>query len=200
MTKQDRQKISILVVLLAVLGLTIVLGYRMNQPQTTSAVQAAAPNKQAVAVAQSDPSGGRILLEKIEKEAEETEDKIGTRNIFQYQQTAASAPTPGTTGRGATSSIPKQGPELPAPVVRPGPPPGPPQPPPPPPINLKYQGFAQGAPNGGFTAFVSDDSRHYNVVTGEILLGRFRIISITEKNIEVEDLEYNRKQTLPLLK
>ncbi len=89
MTKQDRQKISILVVLLAVLGLTIVLGYRMNQPQTTSAVQAAEPKTQAVAVAQSDPSGGRILLEKIEIEAQETEDKIGTRNIFQYEQTAS---------------------------------------------------------------------------------------------------------------
>ena len=40
MTKQDRQKLSILIVLVAVLGLTVVLGYRMNQPDTTNAVQA----------------------------------------------------------------------------------------------------------------------------------------------------------------
>ena len=40
MTKQDRQKLSILIILVAVLGLTIVLGYRMNQPDTTNAVQA----------------------------------------------------------------------------------------------------------------------------------------------------------------
>jgi hypothetical protein len=49
-------------------------------------------------------------------------------------------------------------------------------------------------------AFVADDSRHYNVTAGEVLLGRYRILSITDKSIEVEDMEYNRRQTLPLLK
>jgi len=37
------------------------------------------------------------------------------------------------------------------------------------------------------------------VTVGEILMGRFRIASISDKSVEVEDLEYNRRQTLPLL-
>ena len=36
MSKQDRQKLSILAVLLGVLGLTLLLGYRLNQPSTTA--------------------------------------------------------------------------------------------------------------------------------------------------------------------
>ena len=39
MSKQDRQKFNILIVLLVVLGMTVLLGYRMNQPPTTAAVQ-----------------------------------------------------------------------------------------------------------------------------------------------------------------
>ncbi len=39
MSKKDRQKVSILVVLLGVLGLTLVLAYRMNKPASTAAVQ-----------------------------------------------------------------------------------------------------------------------------------------------------------------
>jgi len=64
---------------------------------------------------------------------------------------------------------------------------------------LKYQGFAASS-GQGMTAFVSDDSRHYNVTVGEVLMGRYRIVSISDKSIEIEDLEYNRRQTLPLLK
>ena len=71
------------------------------------------------------------------------------------------------------------------------------QPPPPPPINLKYQGFAQSP---DLTAFLADDTRHYNVTVGEILMGRYRIISITDKTVEIEDLQFNRRQMLPLLK
>ena len=39
MSKQDRQKLSILVVLLGVLGLTLLLGYRMVRPSTAETVQ-----------------------------------------------------------------------------------------------------------------------------------------------------------------
>jgi len=31
-------------------------------------------------------------------------------------------------------------------------------------------------------------------------MGRFRIATITDKAVEIEDLEYNRRQTLPLMK
>jgi hypothetical protein len=78
---------------------------------------------------------------------------------------------------------------------------GPPPPAPPPPIPLKYQGFAaENGAGGGFTAFLADDSRHYNVNVGEVLMGRYRILAISDKGVDVEDLQYNRRQTLPLLK
>jgi hypothetical protein len=70
-----------------------------------------------------------------------------------------------------------------------------------PPIALKYQGFAVTAtPDRTLTAFLADDSRHYNVTAGEVLMGRYRIVSITDKSVEVEDMQYNRRQVLPLLK
>ena len=79
----------------------------------------------------------------------------------------------------------------------------PPPPPAPPPVPLKYQGFAtiqSPNPNPGFTAFLADDTRHYNVTVGEVLMGRFRVLNITDKSVDIEDLAYNRRQTLPLVK
>ncbi len=62
-------------------------------------------------------------------------------------------------------------------------------------------GFAAvNTPDRGLTAFLDDGSRHYNVTTGEVLMGRYRITRISDASVEVEDLEYNRRQTLPLLK
>jgi len=190
MTKQDRQKLSILVVLVGVLALILVLGYRMNQPQTTSAVRPSEPQTSANPPAASD---ARIRLDLVDRSGE-TEGTIGKRNLFQYQQ----APPPAATSVSARGAAP--------PIVRNTPPPlttfpvQSSRPSGPPPIALKYQGFAATrAPHGGFTAFLSDDSRHYNVTVGEVLMGRFRIASISDKSVEVEDLEYNRRQILPLL-
>ena len=192
MTKQDRQKLNVLIVLLGVLGGTLVFAYRMNQPQTTAAVQSAEAKAPANPPAPPNDAA-RIRLDILEKSEEAGE--LAKRNLFQYQQ--APPPTP-LSGRGALS-----------PGVNPSPPPPPvtipiarpPGPPPPPPITLKYQGFAATTtPNRGLTAFIGDDSRHYNVTVGEILMGRFRIATITDKAVEIEDLEYNRRQTLPLMK
>jgi len=190
MTKQDRQKLSILSVLIGVLALTVVLGYRMNQPPTTAAVQPSEPKTSANPPAASD---ARIRLDLVESV---TEGNIGKRNLFQYQQTPP--PVAASVSRGAAPPNIRNTPppQTTFPVQTPRPL-GPPQPPP---IGLKYQGFAATlAPNRGFTAFLSDDSRHYNVTVGEVLMGRFRIASITDKSVEVEDLEYNRRQILPLL-
>lgn len=195
MTKQDRQKVTFLVVLLAVLGLTVFLGYRMTRPPTTTSVVQTPQQKVSTNLPSS--SGAQIRLDLVEKE--KAGENIGKRNLFQYQQAPPPLPPPGPRGRGPQGSgsgafLPVQ---PPAPVVQAGPPP----PPPLPPITLKYQGFAaRSAPNGGFTAFLADDSRHYNVTVGEILMGKYRIASITDRSVDVEDLEHNRHQSLPLLK
>jgi hypothetical protein len=202
MTKQDRQKVSILVVLLAVLGLTVFLGYRMNRPATTSAVVQAPAQK--VSTNLPSASGAKIRLDLVEKE--EADQDIGKRDVFQYRQAPPPPPPPGPQ-RGVTGPFGSGpggfpgGPGSTIPQVVTAPPQGPPKPPPPPPITLKYQGFAaRSTPSGGFTAFLADDSRHYNVTVGEILMGKYRIAGITDKSVDVEDLENNRRQSLPLLK
>ena len=197
MTKQG-QKVTFLVVLLAVLGLTVFLGYRMTRPPTTTSVVQTPQQKVSTNLPSS--SGAQIRLDLVEKE--KAGENIGKRNLFQYQQAPPPPPPPGPRGgRGQGSGGPVGFPPVqpPPPVIIT--PPGPPPPPPLPPITLKYQGFAaRSAPNGGFTAFLADDSRHYNVTVGEILMGKYRIASITDRSVDVEDLEYNRHQFLPLLK
>ena len=200
MSKQDRQKFSILMLLLVVLGMTAVLGYRMNQPPTTAAVQVPETKTSANPPA---PTDARIRLDLIEK-AEGSQEEIGRKNVFQYQKPPASRPpVPGSGGSAST----RPGSEQPAPPLFGLPPTtsgssASAAPPGPPPIPLKYQGYAaESAPGGQMTAFLTDDaSRHYNVRPSEILMGRYRINQISTASVEVEDLETNRRQTLPLLK
>jgi len=187
MTKQDRQKLSVLIVLLGVLGLTIVMAYRMNQPPTTAAVQ---PQEVKTSANPPAASEAHIRLDLLEK-SDAAED-IGKRNLFQYRQAPAPPPSHAQRGSVATSLPPPPITPAPAPTVR--------TPPPPPPIPLKYQGFAVvNSGTGEYTAFLADDARHYNVTKGEILMGRYRVLSISEKIVEIEDLEQNRRQSLPLL-
>ena len=187
-------------VLLVVLGMTAVLGYRMNQPPTTAAVQVPETKTSANPPA---PTDARIRLDLIEK-AEGSQEEIGRKNVFQYQKPPASRPpVPGSGGSASTTP----GPQQPAPPLFGLPPTtsgssASAAPPGPPPIPLKYQGYAaESAPGGQMTAFLTDDaSRHYNVTPSEILMGRYRINQISTASVEVEDLETNRRQTLPLLK
>ena len=187
MSRQDRQKLSIFFVLIVVLGLTLVLGYRMNRPPTTAAVQSAEAKPAAKPPTASD---ARIRLDIVENP--ETRGSIGEKNLFQYGQ-RRSAPAPQTLPSDSPSSAtPPPAITQPVPIV-------PPQPPPPPPIPLKFTGFA--IVNSSLTAFLADDSsRHFNVTAGEILMGRYRMTQITDRAVEVEDLQYNRRQTLPLQK
>ena len=195
MSKQDRQKLSILIVLLVVLGLTILLGYRMNGPAVTAAVQVP-ETKPAASAPAPPPPDARIRLDLIEP-SENSKKEIGKKNVFQYQQT----PAPVTTGpRGSATPNPAQ----PSQPVLPAAPPPPAivAPPPPPPIPFKYQGYAVDASAGGQTiAFLADDSsRHYNVRKGEVLMGRYRVTQISANAVEVEDIENSRRQMLPIVK
>src|SRR5256712_5072318 len=200
MSNQDRQKFSILVVLLVVRGWTAVLGYSMNQPRTTAAVQVPETKTSANPPA---PTDARIGLDLIEN-AEGSKEKIGRKNVFQYQKPPASRPpVPGSGGSASTTP----GPPQPLPPLLGLPPttsgsPASAAPPGPPPHPLKYQGYAAAsAPRGQMTAFLTDDaSRPFNVTPSEILMGRYRINQISTASVEVEDLETNRRQTLPLLK
>jgi hypothetical protein len=197
MSKQDRQKLSILIILLVVLALTVVLGYRMNRPAVTSAVQTPETKTSANPPA---PTDARIRLDLIEK-PEASREEVGRKNLFQYGQTPAAGPSSPRGGPTAITPPPASAPVTPPPPAG-NQPSVPVAPPGPPPIPFKYHGYAiENSSGGPMTAFVLDDaSHHYNVTVGEILMGRYRVTQISTSSVEVEDLETNRRQALPLLK
>jgi hypothetical protein len=114
------------------------------------------------------------------------------RNIF----SASSAPVV-TIPNPVTSARPNA--EQAAAVV-PCPPncPPPPPPPPPPPIDLKFFG-TENSPNGARQAFLLHEDSVFLASAGDVVLRRYRVISIEEKSIRVEDMQYQNTQTLPLL-
>jgi hypothetical protein len=97
----------------------------------------------------------------------------------------------------AQVDIPK--PVAPAQIEQTGPvgPPAPPPPPPPPPITLKFFGFAN-KPGEAKKIFLSQDGDVFIAVEGDIVNRRYKIIHITPTAVEVEDVLYNNRQTIPL--
>jgi len=195
MRTQDRQKLRILVILLVVLGATLLLSYRLNRPSVTAAVQIPETKPSVNPPA---PTDARIRLDLIEK-PEDSAD-IGRKNVFQYEVAPPPASTAPHKGGSAGSARPlspavsvPQVNQAAAPTVPMGPPPMP----------FKYQGYAlETVPAGQMVAFVTDDStaHHYNVGIGEVLMGRYRVTQISAISIEVEDMQFNRRQTIPLIK
>jgi hypothetical protein len=87
-----------------------------------------------------------------------------------------------------------------APVVVPCPSncPPPPPPPPPPPIDLKFFGI-ETTSDGMRQAFLLHDDSVFLASPGDVVLRRYRVVSIEAKSIQVEDMQYKNTQTLPLL-
>jgi hypothetical protein len=68
-----------------------------------------------------------------------------------------------------------------------------------PPIDLKFFGTTETLPNGKLQAFLLHDDNVYLASAGDVVLRRYRVISIESRTIQVEDMQNNNKQTLPLL-
>lgn len=98
-----------------------------------------------------------------------------------------------------TPPPPKIPPNVPPPRPKPGPitPPPPPGPPPPPPINLKFFGTAKRA-NSPIQAFLLQGDDVYLASAGEIVAHKYKIVSINVNSIQVQDLQNNNTQMLPL--
>lgn len=71
-------------------------------------------------------------------------------------------------------------------------------PPPPPPIDLKFFG-TETAANGRKRAFLLKGEDVYLASPGDIVARRYKVDSIGNNSIVVEDLTDNNRQTLPLL-
>ena len=106
------------------------------------------------------------------------------RNIFSMTSAPVEIPKPVATAR------PNPGP--------PPPPPPPPGPPPPPPIDLKFFGTAT-APGGKKQAFLLHGDDVFLAADGDIVVRKYKVISVSMNSILVEDLANNNRQTLPLL-
>lgn len=108
------------------------------------------------------------------------------RNIFSAQ----SAPPP--------IVIPKAvAPPRPVPPPIPCPPNCPP-PPPPPPIDLKFFGVELGA-KGSRQACLLHGEDVYIASAGDVVLRRYKVLSVDPKSIQVQDMQTNNTQVLPLL-
>ena len=70
-------------------------------------------------------------------------------------------------------------------------------PPPPPPIKLKFFGTAIRA-NGLRQAFLLNGEDVYLASAGDIVARKYKIVSIGTNNIQVEDLQNDNTQSLPL--
>jgi hypothetical protein len=67
-----------------------------------------------------------------------------------------------------------------------------------PPIDLKFFGF-ETSENGKRQAFLLHNDDVYLASAGDIVLRRYRIVTIDLKTIQVEDMQNKNTQTLPLL-
>jgi hypothetical protein len=114
-------------------------------------------------------------------ETEQTKYTGNGRNIFVAQ--AAEIPKPVAP---ATVDLP----------VSSGPP-QPPPPPPPPPITLKFFGFAN-KPGEPKKVFLSQGDDVFIAVEGDIVDRRYKVIHIAPTSVEVEDVLYNNRQSIPL--
>ncbi len=192
MSKPEQRKAQFFILLVIVLGITLFLGYRMNRTPNPIVVQADAPKFSAITASQGE---ARIRLDLLDKKT--TDEDLGRKNLFTF---GVKQPPP------APPSKTPPGPQPPSNVISmpPAQPPrvGPPPPPPPPPIPLKYVGFAFIEPNSKalIATLLDDQQRHFNAVEGDVYMGRYRVVRVTDTAVEVEDLEFNRKQTLPLVK
>ena len=195
MTKPDQRQLRILVGLLVVLGLTLFFGYRMSRTPNPAVVQAENQKPVAAPPVQTD---ARIRLDLLNKE--KSDDDLGKKNLFQYGPPPA-PPAPPATANKSRNPGGSPNPEasgIPAPsstnIPR--------VPPPPPPIPLKYIGVSSIDSNAKdlIATLIDDAQHHFNAVNGDIFMGRYKVSKISESSVDVEDLQYNRHQTLPLVK
>jgi hypothetical protein len=193
MTKADQQKLRILIILLIVLGITLFLSFRMNRTPNPAVVQAEAQKPAVTPPVQTD---ARIRLDLLKKQT--PGDDLGKKNLFQYGPPPAPPMPPQTKkpavppNQAATNSSLNTG----------GSNPGFTAPPPPPSIPLKYIGFAYIEPNSQhlIAALIDDTQHHFNAVEGDIFMGRYRVGRISDSSVDIEDMQFNRRQTLPLVK
>ncbi len=190
MMGKDRQRLKILAILLAVLASTLWIGEQINPTPGASTAQtpgsAPTPPVPTTGLSEIEVTGGWMI-----GLGEGAGDPV-RRNPFEYGPEAlppaSETPLPGEPGGDFPAAVPS-----PAPQAEP-------PPPPPPPIPFKYNGYAViDAERGRIRAFLFEEDKLFSVSENEVLMGRYRVNQVTETFVEVEDLEFGRRQRLPLI-
>ena len=204
---EDRMKIVAVAIFLLIAAALIYFEYFYTGASATPEPAAPAPaasennpapaaNPASAAAARTVGTTSSVLDPTLHMDAmlvtESLEYSGSGRNIF----SASSAPVV-TIPNPVAGARPNAGQEA---AVVPCPPncPPPPAPPPPPPIDLKFFG-TENSPNGARQAFLLHDDSVFLASAGDVVLRRYRVISIEEKSIRVEDMQYQDTQTLPLM-
>lgn len=147
-------------------------------PATSTNIARGKPGNKQVAQNDTDPTLHRLQLEESRKVKYEP-----GRNIFEMQATPM--PTPIAPPR----ITPTPGPPTPTPT------------PPPPPIPLKFYGFAN-KPGEVKRIFLAEGDPQNSIVfiakQGDIVDRRYRVVQIAANSVQIEDVLYNNKQTIPL--
>ena len=189
MDPNDRQRFKILFILLVVLAATVWVGsqiYPGRSPAPASVIDAATVSEpgRVDALATEGMAADRL------NEVSVLDDGPG-RNPFQYGSEPAPQASPSDVALASTSE-PGDSTQAPAVVA-------PPSTLPPPPIPFRYNGYAFVDLNREITALLFDSERSFVVSAQDVVMGRYRINTVTEEFVEVEDLEFGRRQRLPLI-
>lgn len=144
----------------------------------TRDAQRTRPGAQQVAQSDLDPTLRLDVLEASRK----VKYEAGGRNIFRMEEPPP--PKPIASVRATPAPFP-----TPTPT------------PPPPPIPLKFYGFAN-KPGEAKKIFLSEGDPQSSTVfiakQGDIVDRRYRVVQISASSVQIEDVLYNNKQTIPL--
>ena len=148
-----------------------------------SAPPSSAPARGARTVATSAASLDPTLhMDRMRAAESVTYDGAG-RNIFSAQSAPVTIPKPIQPARPISGPAPVQVPQ---------------GPPPPPPIDLRFCGYF-ASPNGTDRQVIlvhGDDV--VLAKAGDVVLRRYKLVSVSANSIQVDDLENNNRQSIPL--
>jgi hypothetical protein len=71
-------------------------------------------------------------------------------------------------------------------------------PPPPPPIDIKFAGYFSGPDGADRQVILVHGDDVVLARSGDIVLRRYKILSVSANSIQVEDMPYNHRQVIPL--
>jgi hypothetical protein len=184
MNAEEQKKAKILGLLILIAGLTWYLVYRLS-PETpaVAAAPAAAARPAGTGKAPISPSEAAIRLDLLEQSAPSA--AAGRRNLFQYR------PKPVPPPKVVAAPPPVYVPPV---TTISSPPPPPPQPQMRP---FRYESWIKDGNGKIIAAQLIEGGNVYQAKEGEVLLGQYRIVRVTESLVEIEDTVLKRRQTFP---